>query len=216
MQAAIFDMDGLLVDTEPFWQDAELKVFPTVGVPLQRKMCLATIGLRIDEVVAHWYAQYPWTGKSQEQVAQEILEEVAAAVRERGTLLSGAQEAIALARNQGLRTALASSSAKYLIRNVLQTFDLEDEFEMFRSAEDDAYGKPHPAVFLRTAADLGIHPTQCVVLEDSYHGLLAAKAARMRAIAVPEAHSAQDPRFVIADVRLTNLTELTGAHLTGL
>jgi mannitol-1-/sugar-/sorbitol-6-/2-deoxyglucose-6-phosphatase len=204
-----------LVDTEPFWQEAELMVFPALGVPLKQEMCLETIGLRIDEVVAHWYRQYPWAGKSQERVAVEIVEEVARLVREKGEMLPGAREAIQMARQIGLKTALASSSSKFLIQTVLDHFDLEKEFQLFCSAEDDPYGKPHPAVFLRTAFQLEVPPTACVVLEDSITGLLAAKSARMRAIAVPNAHNFRDPRFVIADVRLDSLAELSPSLLMG-
>lgn len=212
IQAAIFDMDGLLVDTEPFWQASELEVFPAVGVPLKREMCLETIGLRIDEVVEHWYLQYPWDGKTKEQVADEIVQGVAARIREKGRLLPGAAEAITQAHALGLRVGLASSSSKFLIQTVLDHFALREQFALFRSAEDEEYGKPHPAVFIRAALDLGVAPTACVAFEDSFNGLLAAKSARMRTIVVPEAHHAGQERWCIADVRLNSLLELQPAH----
>jgi sugar-phosphatase len=77
------------------------------------------------------------------------------------------------------------------------------------SAEHEKYGKPHPAVFLRTAERMEIAPTSCLVLEDSFNGVLAAKAAKMKCVAIPDAHGyANDARFVIADWKLKELAEL--------
>ena len=85
-----------------------------------------------------------------------------------------------------------------------------------RSAEGEPYGKPHPGIFLRTATDLGVDATACLVVEDSLNGVIAAKAARMTCVAVPEDHPAQDARFVIANAVLPSLTALTRAFLADL
>ena len=213
IKAAIFDMDGLLVDTEPFWQAAEMEVFGEVGVPLTREMCLQTVGMRIDEVVAYWYGQYVWAGKSVEVVAQEVVEGVAARIRENGKLLPGAREAIKMAQACGLKVGLASSSSKFLIATVLDHFALQSDFALYRSAEDEEYGKPHPAVFIRAALALGVLPSECVAFEDSFNGLISAKAARMRTIVVPEAAVARQSRWEIADVQLASLLALQAADL---
>ena len=84
------------------------------------------------------------------------------------------------------------------------------------SAIDDRLGKPHPAIFLRTAEALGVDPIECVVLEDSLNGCIAAKAARMRVISVPDPRFAEDSRFGIADVRLSSLVEIGGGEVADL
>jgi sugar-phosphatase len=104
-----------------------------------------------------------------------------------------------------VRVALASSSAYRLIRAVTERLGLADSFDCVYSAEEEEYGKPHPGVYLTAARRLGVAPTQCLAVEDSFNGVLAAKAARMKCVAVPEPAQRRDPRFCIADVVLDSL-----------
>jgi sugar-phosphatase len=198
-------MDGTLCDSEPYWQIAESEVFSTVGVTLSREMMHSTVGLRIDEAVATWYGQFPWEGKSTAQIREEIVDRVLELVRERGSLLPGALEAIAQVRRSGLRIAIASASPMRLLTALLRHFHIHDQFELVRSGQDDSHGKPHPAVYIRTAADLGVAPAQCLAIEDSFNGLLAAKAAKMRCLLVPSFGGLHDPRWGIADQVLPTL-----------
>lgn len=102
-----------------------------------------------------------------------------------------------------------------MLEKVLTMFDLRDSFDALASAEKLPYSKPHPQVYLDCAAKLGIDPLSCVALEDSVNGMIASKAARMRSIVVPAHENQDDPRFVLADVKLSSLTELTAVHLRG-
>lgn len=208
IQAAIFDMDGLLIDSEPIWQEAELLVFHELDVPLTRADCVETRGWRVDEVVRHWHTRHPWLGPSPEQVVERLVLTVIELVAVRGAPLPGAIEAIELMKRRCERIALASSSPGVLIEAVLQKLGVRQLFDAVHSAEGEEYGKPHPAVFLTAARQLGTYPTECLVFEDSFAGVLAAKAARMRCIAVPEAAERGDPRFTIADRILDSLVEL--------
>lgn len=208
MQAVIFDLDGLLIDSEPLWQQAEMELFTEVGIQLTPELCRLTTGLRVDEVVRHWFSRHPWRGMSQEDLVDRLLTRVEALILERGRPLPGALQAPAVVRERGLRVALASSSPLRIIRAALRKLQLTDAFEVVVSAESLAWGKPHPGVYLETAEALGILPTACVAVEDSLNGLIAAKAARMRAIAVPEPPHRQDPRLALADVTLVSLVEL--------
>jgi len=208
LRAAIFDMDGLLVDSEPLWQEAGLEVFGALGVPITREAFIETRGMRADEVVALWFRRHPWQGPAEREVHARLLETVAALVRTRGRAMPGALEAIASMRRRTGRLGLASSSPAMVIDAVLETLGVRDTFDTVHSAEHEAYGKPHPAVFLSAAGLLGVPPTDCVVLEDSLAGVVSAKAARMACIAVPEDAQAADPRFSIADRVLGSLLEL--------
>jgi HAD superfamily hydrolase (TIGR01509 family) len=199
LKAVIFDMDGTLFDSEPLWQIAEFEVFSSVGVTLSEEMMHSTVGLRIDEVIANWYLQFPWQGKSQQQVHDEIVDRVIGLVRAQGRLLPGVEAAIAQVRSAGLRIALASASPMRMIEALVTHFGIRDAFEILRSGADDSHGKPHPAVYIRTAADLGVPTIQCLAIEDSFNGLLAAKAARMKCLLVPSVGGLHDPRWGIAD-----------------
>lgn len=211
IDAAIFDLDGLLIDSEPLWQVAETEVFATVGLALTSAMCDETRGLRVNEVVAHWHRRYPWSGASIDALTERIIGRVVAMLGERVTPLPGAIAAIELMRRRCRRVALASSSPTTLIRAALEALGVLHHFDAIASAEVEAHGKPHPAVYLTAAAAIGVEPARCVVLEDSLNGVLAAKAARMRCIAVPGEGDRRDPRFAIADVRLGSLAELDDA-----
>ena len=199
MTAVIFDMDGLLIDSEPLWVRAEIEVFGGVGVVLSEEDCATTKGLRIDDVVAHWHERRGWTACSREDLEQRLVARVAELVRTEGRAQPGVAKAIAAAREITPSIALASSSPRVLIEATLERLDLRSVFRVVRSAQGEPYGKPHPGIFLGTANDLGVPPVQCIVLEDSLVGVVAAKAARMTCIAVPEGFPDHDPRFVIAD-----------------
>lgn len=214
--AAIFDMDGLLVDSEPLWDQAELDVIASLGVDISRRHELPdTLGLRIDMVVDLWFAQQPWNGPSRKEVTERIITRAIALVEETKPLLPGVREAVALCKSQGIKVGLASASPLHMLEKVLTMFDLRSSFDALASAEKLPYSKPHPQVYLDCATKLGIDPLNCVALEDSVNGMIASKAARMRSIVVPAYENQDDPRFVLADVKLTSLTELTAVHLRG-
>jgi sugar-phosphatase len=208
--AAIFDLDGLLVDSEPLWRRVEIELFAQVGLHLTEADCIETMGLRIDEVAAHWFAQRPWAGPSPAMMAERIVDAMVARAPREAARKPGVHHAIETCEAAGLRCAVASSSPERLIRAVLGGLGLEGRFEAVLSAEREPFGKPHPAVFLATASRLGVAPPACVVFEDSVNGMIAAKAARMKCIVVPE-HGG--PRFALADLVLRSLEELTPAHL---
>jgi beta-phosphoglucomutase-like phosphatase (HAD superfamily) len=211
--AAIFDMDGLLVDTEPLWQAAEVEILGALGVPLDPHRCRETKGMFVGEVMAYWYRRFPWDGPSIEQVAATVMDRVCDLVVERGTLLAGARDAVELCERRGLRLALASSSGYRLIELVLDRFGLARHFSVVHSAQDEAYGKPHPAVYLGAAAKLGAEPFGCLAWEDAPAGVVAAKAARMVCVAVPEASEVGRPAFALADAVLGSLAEADEALL---
>lgn len=209
-------MDGLLIDSEPLWRRAEMGVFAELGVELTEAMCERTTGLRIDEVVRHWHGQLgPWAGAPPDAVAARVIERVIALISAEGEPKPGAREAVAAARDAGLRRALASSSARPIIDAALARLGLETAFEVVHSASDEAWGKPHPAVYLSTATRLGVPPTDCVALEDSLPGVIAAKAARMSCIAVPDVAPDRVAPFAVADVVLRSLQQVTPELLRG-
>jgi len=206
-------MDGLLVDSEPFWREAEKKVFSTVHISLTDDMCKETMGLRIDEVVDYWMNRHPWDVKSKEQLIQEIIEEMQHLLSTESELLPGIQESFLLFQSLGLKMAIASSSYQVLIDAVMEKFDLNNTLEFGYSAEHEAYGKPHPGVFISASKKLNIPAQQCLVLEDSFLGVVAALAASMKVIAIPDEEQQVDPRFQIADAVLSSAHDLHGAIL---
>jgi sugar-phosphatase len=207
LDAVIFDLDGVLIDSEPFWQAAEVARFGEVGLHLEATQTEATMGLRVDEAVAYWYARRPWpNGDDPDHGALigRILDSVEELVLTRGEPLPGVLDAVAAAEKLGLRLAVASSSRTRIVDAALRRLGLADRFGAVCSAEDEAHGKPHPAVFLTAARRLGVEPTRCLVVEDSVNGMVAALAARMVCVVVPD-HQRSSPRFAAADHVLPSL-----------
>jgi sugar-phosphatase len=210
-RALVFDMDGVLIDSEPLWRRAEIDVFGEVGLVLEEADCFQTQGLRIDEAVAFWYERAPWTGRSCEDVATSIVSRVAVMIRSEGEPMPGVLTSIDWALSSNWRLALASSSSKFLIQAVLDRFEIAHHFECTRSAEDESSGKPHPDVYLSAARDLRLEPRLCVAVEDSANGVDSAIAAGMRCIAVPPAETRSDARFEAATLKLKSLQDLPKA-----
>ena len=84
-EAVVFDLDGLLIDSEPLWREAEIEVFGSIGVHLSDEMCASTMGLRIDEVVEHWYRLFPWAGPGRREVKRRVVERFVSLVRRKGS-----------------------------------------------------------------------------------------------------------------------------------
>jgi sugar-phosphatase len=209
MKAAIFDMDGLLIDSEPLWQEAEITVFGSVGVTLTRELCRETVGVRLDGVVRHWYEKSPWQGKSLETVEAQILELVSHLVMERGKPMPGVHETIDILSAAKYELAVASSSPMQLIRTALEKFGLIEYFSVLHSADAEVEGKPNPAVYLSAMSRLGVEPNNCIAFEDSAIGVRAAKSAGARVIAVPDPADASNPGFANADVVLASLADFS-------
>lgn len=210
-RAVIFDMDGVLIDSEPLWRRAEIETFGEVGLVLEEADCLQTQGLRIDEAVAFWYARAPWTNRSCDEVAKSIVSRMAELIRSEGEPMSGARAAVDWVADSSWRLGLASSSSKFLIDTVLDRLGMTTLFECTRSAEDEASGKPHPDVYLSTARALRLEPRVCVAIEDSALGVASAVSAGMRCLAIPPPETRDDPRFAAAIRRLDSLHDLPRA-----
>ncbi|HEX8456343.1 MAG TPA: hexitol phosphatase HxpB [Pyrinomonadaceae bacterium] len=208
LKAVIFDMDGVLIDSEPFWREAEIAVFGRVGLHLTDAMCRETMGLRIDEAVNYWHKKHRWEGQTPGEVAEAVVSDLIELIGTRGELMPGVRDALSFFRSREVKIALASSSAYRIIDAVVKQLGLASAFDCVYSAEEEEYGKPHPGVYLTTAARLGVAPTECLAIEDSLNGVLAAKAARMKCLAIPDADSRLDPRFAIADHTLGSLADV--------
>ena len=213
IRAVIFDMDGLLIDSEPLWSRAESRVLATVGIPSAEILAADTTGLRTEETVAFWYARHPWPAPAKADIAAQIDAMVISLIKERGTAKDGVPELFDLCDSLHLQMAIASSSSIEIIRAVVAKLGIGRRLQVVHSAETEQFSKPHPAVYFTTARELGVGPDQCLVFEDSANGVAAAKKAGMYCIAVPAPQQRADKRFDIADLVVGSLDEVTVAML---
>ncbi len=207
IKAVIFDMDGLLINSEPFWRQAEAEEFKILNLPISEEDCSETMGLRIDVAVKYWFDKYNFNKADINETSDKILKRVIELVNKKGELLPGVLKILNVLKNNNIPMAIASSSAIELIEAVLKTCNIKNYFNAIASAEFEEYGKPHPAVFLSAAKKLAISPEKCLVFEDSISGIISAKAALMKTIAVPSNIVKNDPKFIIADKILNSLEE---------
>jgi sugar-phosphatase len=204
IKAIIFDMDGLLIDSEPIWRAVEIEAFATVGIQLTDEMFLETVGWRLDQVTEYWFKKSPWQNKSKTQLQLEIYDAMESSIRLQGQPLPGALEAIKYVQTKGLKAAVASSSPSRLIEAMVSRFSLRDSFDVLHSAENEPEGKPHPAVFLTTAQKMNVSPDECIAVEDSPPGISSAKGAGMLCLAVPDKHADLN-QFMEADIVIDSL-----------
>jgi HAD superfamily hydrolase (TIGR01509 family) len=210
IEAIILDMDGLLVDSEPFWVEAQIEIFARVGVRLTPELCAETTGLRVDAVAQYWFNRFPWAEKSCLDVASEIVDRVEELL-EGITPLPGVHELIDKAMARNIQLALCSSSPYKLIRKVVSSLALT-ELQVVYSGEEEKFGKPHPGAYLSTADALGIAYERCLVFEDSLNGSIAGKAARMKVVAVPQGSNFASTRFDFCDAKIASLLEFDDSY----
>ncbi len=215
VQAVIFDMDGLLIDTEPLWRTAEVNVFTKLGATITHDECRETMGLRLDEAVKYWYEKKRWESSIPlKEVEAQIVDDLVGQVRNSGTPKEGVAEIIKFFQSEGIRMCIASSSSSLIINEVVKCLNIGSALEFTHSAEFEPFGKPHPAVFLSTLRKLNLPPSAVLVFEDSARGVAAATAAGIQTIGVPEHDT--DPGELIragADLVIASLRNFSKAHL---
>lgn len=207
-EAVIFDMDGVLIDSEPLWKIAMENVFQSIGCPLTKNDFKKTVGLRIDEVIRFWFELVGWEGKPPEDVEKEIVEQMIYLIEKNGAPLLGVIETLDHLKKNNIKIGLGTSSYSILIDTVLATLNIKDKFDFTHSAEHEDFGKPHPAVYLTVAKNLNVDPVKCLVIEDSLNGIIAGKAAKMKVICIPEKTHDVDPKLILADAQFENMQKM--------
>jgi sugar-phosphatase len=207
IKAIIFDMDGVLLDSEPFWQESEELVFKSLSIETSKELFVSFMGKRIDEVVDLMWQRQSWNKCSKVEVVNMIVENVIRLVNEKGCVLPGVIRSLDICRQNSLKIALASSSKLKIIETAIDKLQIRDYFDIIHSAEFEEYGKPNPQIFISTARMLNVSPEDCIVIEDSLNGVIAALAANMKCIAVPEKHAINKDKFIVANQILDSLEE---------
>jgi len=207
-KAVIFDMDGVLIDSEPLWKIAMEEAFQSVGCKITREDFQKTVGLRIDEVIEFWYNEIGWEGLSPKELEQKIVNKMMELIRENGKPLKGVVNTLHYLREKNYKIGLGTSSYTVLIDVVLETIGLRSLFDFVHSAEHEEYGKPHPAVYLTVSNELGVQPSECLVIEDSINGVIAGKAAQMKVVCIPEKSHQPNPKLSLADVTFENMEDM--------
>ncbi|WP_373515200.1 HAD family hydrolase [Persicitalea sp.] len=205
IKAAILDMDGLLVDSEPIWRDVAIEVFDTVDVALTEDFCKEATGLGTTPFVQLAYDRFPWEGKTQTQIGDEIIDLAHDRIGANARPMPGALALIQFFHARGIPLAVASASPMGIIETVLERLDFKKYFKLWHSALLEARNKPFPDVYLGAAQMLGTDPAHCLAFEDSGNGMRSAVAAGMLTVAVPAEYEYDDAKFDLATLKIPSL-----------
>jgi len=208
--AVIFDMDGVLVNSEPLWRRAMIKGFTGINIAFTEEDCRKTTGIRFSEVVELWLDHHNMSHIVPKQLEEQIMANLLELIDNEGAPMPGIPELLAFCKERKLKIGLATSSSNQLMNAVLKKLQLENTFDVALSAEFMAYGKPHPEVFISCAKQLGVPANECIVIEDSLNGVIAGKAAQMRVVAVPDEEHRAMPQFAVADYKLDTFEQVLG------
>lgn len=209
IEAVIFDMDGLLINSAPFWKQAQQKALLSIGIELTDSMFNDVFGMTTREVMLQYYSRGLRKDKTVDELESIVNSEVEALIRKKGEAMQGVNYILNFFGSRNIRVGLASSSSSRVINAVMEKLDIADRFHEIHSAENEEFGKPHPAVYLSAAKKLGVNPLHCLVFEDSFPGLIAALAARMKTVAVPECSQIENQQFHTADLIIASLEDFT-------
>lgn len=204
----LFDMDGVLIDSEGFWLQAEEEVFTSVGAIWDEEIAMQTQGKTTRAVTEHWYEMFPWEGKTIEEVEQEVIDRVEELISTEGQIKEGVLQTLTFLKERGVKIGLATNSPVVLINAALKRLGIREFFQTIVSVEHVEHGKPAPDVYLRAASNLGSVPSECIVIEDSFTGATAGKNANMTVIAIPDIEQYSQERFDIADFKLRSMVLL--------
>ncbi|HVE63639.1 MAG TPA: HAD family phosphatase [Mycobacteriales bacterium] len=216
LQAVLFDMDGLLVDSEPLWTIAETELFARLGdVPWSDAAKAACMGHRLDAAVPIML-RYAGSDASYDEVAGFLLTRMCELFRGRLPLRPGAVELLDALAARGVPLALVSSSYRVLVDTVVELLGVH-RFAMTLAGDEVVNAKPDPEPYLRAAATLGVDPRCCVVFEDSAAGVQSALAAGAVCVAVPELQVFEpaDGLLVLQSLTEVDVDELTAMLPSG-
>jgi HAD superfamily hydrolase (TIGR01509 family) len=182
IKALVFDMDGVIIDSEPMHTEISVEVLKELGGTPSPSELFEFVGVRNEEM---------WAILKQRHNLKESVEEILKLhenhKRKRFSEeplkpIEGIPQLIQEAKNKDLKLALATSSPKFLAELVLKRLDLYSFFDIIVAASDISQGKPHPEIYFKAARKLGVEPEECIAIEDSYYGMMSAKNAGMKCI----------------------------------
>ena len=189
MKAVIFDMDGVIIDSEPIHFEVDMQTMKDLGCEISVEELEKYVGTTNEYMFTDIKKNYN-IRKSVEEIINYNVEMVKNKIIQSNLEpIEGIRELLIDLKNKNIPAAIASSSPKDFIDVVVSKFELQDYFKYIVSGEEVANGKPAPDVYIETAKKLGLSPKDCTVIEDSKNGVLAAKTAGMKCIGFQNSNS---------------------------
>ncbi len=214
IEGIVFDLDGTLINSEPLWQEAEIELFATEGLEITREDCKKTKGLPSCEVVKYWHAKVKEPKKEVPLLTQELNHNVIELLKEKVELKLGVIEMLDFCKTKKLPMGIASASSMAHIKAVLDKFELNNYFNLIYSGDFERFGKPHPGIYISACKKLKINPVCSLAIEDSFNGILAAKSARMKVIALLDEGQINETIYDFADLKIERFPDFNQEKFT--
>lgn len=205
LEAVLFDMDGVIIDSEPLWTEAEIQFLARRSLSYSPQLKAVLMGRDSREAVGILIEYYNLS-ESVDDVIEERNELVAGLFRELLQPIPYALDLVKSVRHSGVKTSMGSSSPKRLIELVMDKFSIAGLFDLVLSGDQVARGKPAPDIYLTAARELGVIPDNCLVIEDAPNGVASAKAAGMRCLAISTSTNAAE--LAMADKVVRSFAEV--------
>lgn len=212
LSTVIFDIDGLLIDSEPLWNEAATEVFHQYGIKMTDALYTTTTGLRTKEFVNWWFSYFKIPLSNAPRAEEQVVASVLGKIEQKANILPGLPHIFEFFARKNFKIGLATSSPPALIDLVVKMTGIGSLLSATASAELLPYGKPHPQVYLDCAKAMDSEPTECICFEDSFNGMIAAKAARMKCVIIPEHAQSKAEKWGAADLKLSSLQNFGELH----
>ncbi|MCG8698820.1 MAG: HAD-IA family hydrolase [Bacteroidales bacterium] len=212
IEGVIFDFDGTLIDSEPMWNQAGIDVFRNEGVELTHDDVVEAKGLASYESVALFLTKVEKPTRSIAEITADINKHVIDVVKEGVELKPGVRDVLDFIAQKNIPMAICSSSPFRLIQEAVEKLDIKSYFKFLYSSDFERHGKPHPGIYISTAKKLDVNPIRCMAFEDSFNGILAAKAARIRTVALLDEGQFNDTKYDFADLKIESFNNFGSAE----
>lgn len=208
IKAVIFDMDGTLIDSQPIWYRVSIDFFQKNGFPITMDDMIKLTGSPVGKLVDFVLQAHGQKEKDRAQLVAELMDYAVSEILAAKPLMPNVKETLAFLKQHQIKMAVASASPRNMLQGIVESCGIAEYFDYLASAEDLAFNKPHPAVYLHAAQQLGVSAAECFAVEDSILGMISGKAASMKTVVIPAQAEWDDPRWSLADFKLANIAEL--------
>jgi sugar-phosphatase len=193
INTVIFDMDGVLIDSEPLWEEAGKETLAKFNIVLTAEEYSSTTGLRTREWIDWWFTHFNIDKRFAKEAESSIVANAIEKINDHAVSMPGVDYIFEFFSQRDFIIGLATSSPVALIDVVTEKLRIRKFIKAFSSAEELPHSKPHPQVYLNCAEKLDVSPLRCICFEDSFNGMIAARAARMKCVVIP----AKDQRHLL-------------------
>lgn len=207
MRAVIFDMDGVIIDSEPIHFEVDMQTMRDLGFDISSKELEKYVGTTNEYMFSDLKNKYNIKQSIKEIINYKVELTKKKVIQSNLGPIEGIKELLVDLKNKNIPTAIASSSPRSFIDVVVFKFNLQDYFKYIISGEEVVNGKPDPDIYIEAAKKLGLSPEDCTVIEDSRNGVLAAKAAGMKCIGFQNINSGNQD-LSKADIIVKSITEI--------